>query len=549
MPFTNHAGTPFAPGLLPIIPADAELTDGSSIPDKSKGKTPGFRTPAGKWYGHKDWTKHTLKDDREHQRKIFAKWDVWYPGGKPIIGLNARLFPAIDIDIDNLFAETARDIAFEVFGPTIVRGRPNSRKILLMYRLDQSGPFITKQRHDYCDPDGNEFKVEILGKGQQYLIEGRHPSGVDYAWVDGKTPLMVGADQLPKITFDQVFLFLRKLEEVFAFGGIKRVGPKGLSGASSSGEELPVGPDHPDRAPSIEMVVDALGHLKANDPEFKSRDDWEVFLRALKTAVGGNEDFYDDHYLPWNLEHPDNEEVYIRQQWESHRTSCVGWSLVAALAGAKGYTGEVLRYFDNLSKKGGEAGSDSDGTDSKRQAGPANATSGQPSAPRSADSELVIANKFVDQHARKDWIFVPTSRTGGIWKTFENGMWVDGHGGALLAVAEECAKVGDRIRTSASATQAQLTLARNLTGTHAAQNVLCLVRNSRRMTVPRPELDNHPMLLGVPGGYIDADGNLREPDPSLLITKCAGLAPVQGAPCPQWESLVQSRCGQRLATR
>lgn len=350
MGFQSYTGTHFAPWLLLIIPADATLSEQSTLTVNDLGKIPGFRTDAGEWFGHVGWTKHRMKDDREHQLKIFAKWDGWYPGGNPTIGINARLFPAVDIDIDNPFGEIVRDIAFDVFGPTIVRGRPNSKKMLLMYRLHQPCDFITKQRHVYSDPDGNEFAVEILGKGQQYLIEGRHPSGVDYAWVGHKTPLVVGTDELPMITPGQVFLFVQKVKEVFGFGDIKPVRPKGsgLSGSRGGGEERPIGPDHPDRAPSIEMVIDALGYLSATDPEFESRDDWEVFLRALKTAAGGDEDFYDDHYLPWNLKHPDNEEAYTRQQWDSHRTSQVGWSLVAALAGAKGYIGEVQRYFDDL---------------------------------------------------------------------------------------------------------------------------------------------------------------------------------------------------------
>jgi len=350
MSFANFERTLFAPWLLPIIPVGAPLTSGSTVPEKNKGKTPGFRTNHGEWYGHADWTKHALTGDPKRQHKILGAWDDWYPDGQPIIGINARLFPAVDIDINNPFAETARDVAFDILGPTIVRGRPNSQKKLLMYRLRQPGYFITKQRRVYSDPDGNEFAVEILGKGQQYLIEGRHPSGVDYAWVGGKTPLIVGPDELPEITPDQVLLFVRRLDEVFGSGGIMPVKPKGLDlgQRSGSGSETPVGLDHPDQAPTIEMVVDALSYLSANDPEFESRDDWEVFTRALKTAVCGNKDFYAEYYLPWNLEHPDNDETYIRQQWDSHRTSRVGWSLVASLAGAKGYTGEVRRLFSDL---------------------------------------------------------------------------------------------------------------------------------------------------------------------------------------------------------
>jgi putative DNA primase/helicase len=46
--------------------------------------------------------------------------------------------------------------------------------------------------------------------------------------------------------------------------------------------------------------------------------------------------------------------------------------------------------------------------------------------------------------------------------------------------------------------------------------------------------------MGVPGGYIDPDGKLRGPDPSMLLTRTAGVRPDFDAKCPRFDKLVRS---------
>jgi hypothetical protein len=80
-----------------------------------------------------------------------AIWDSWYPEGHQTIGLQARLFPGIDLDINTEEqAMIAKNLAFEIFGETVLRGRTDgSPRLLLPYRFAEGTPPITKIRQDY----------------------------------------------------------------------------------------------------------------------------------------------------------------------------------------------------------------------------------------------------------------------------------------------------------------------------------------------------------------------------------------------------------------
>src|SRR5579864_8357807 len=135
MSFADYAGTPFAPWLLPIIPVGARLSQRSEIEDDNVGKIPGqFYPHAGVWSGFGGWTRF------DGAEKALPAWDSWYPDDHQTIGLNSRLFPGIDADVNASYqAFVVQLIAFRVFGETIVRGREGSPRQLLMYRLHQPG--------------------------------------------------------------------------------------------------------------------------------------------------------------------------------------------------------------------------------------------------------------------------------------------------------------------------------------------------------------------------------------------------------------------------
>jgi hypothetical protein len=97
MSFQSYRDTVFEPWLLPIILARSKLTEGSKISDGKLGKIPGDYNPnTNLWCGRANWTAEQLPAGSH----VPAIWDSWYPEGHQTIGLQARLFPGIDLDID-----------------------------------------------------------------------------------------------------------------------------------------------------------------------------------------------------------------------------------------------------------------------------------------------------------------------------------------------------------------------------------------------------------------------------------------------------------------
>jgi len=224
MSFQSYCGTAFEPWLLPIIPADAKLSEASTISLDKLGKIPGLYKPGtGDWRGFADWTARPLPHNKA--RQILAIWDNWYPKGHQTIGLKSRHFPGIDLDVNTAEqALIAKNLAFEIVGATVMRGRSDgSPRLLLPYRFSDGTQPITKMRQSYED-DSGEFAIEILGRGRHYLIEGDHPKGGTYVWSSDADPTHYhsmmelpgfGAEQLPEITFEQCLQFLNELKEQY----------------------------------------------------------------------------------------------------------------------------------------------------------------------------------------------------------------------------------------------------------------------------------------------------------------------------------------------
>jgi hypothetical protein len=83
----------------------------------------------------------------------------------------------------------------------LIRRRGNSCRLALIYRAadGQPGKRVTAGLHG---------KIEVLGDGQQLVVDGVHPSGASLYWKDGWGPDTVPRDQLPAATEEQIGAFL-----------------------------------------------------------------------------------------------------------------------------------------------------------------------------------------------------------------------------------------------------------------------------------------------------------------------------------------------------
>lgn len=547
--FQDYRGSVFMPWLLPIIPVGAKLTDGSLITPDKIGKIPGwYHGPQAGWSGLGGWNGKGAANV-----KALQLWDSWFAPRPPIIGLRASRFPGFDLDTEEGWqTEIAQDIAFNTCGKTIARARSDgSPRRLLMYRLDQDRSLPIFKYRRVFDPAGDKpFAIEILGEGQQYLIGGPHAKGGEYVWTDGQTPLSYGFENIPKITIDQVQEFVTELSEAYGLIGVRPAKINRMRGGDvGTGEgALPIDENHPQRAPSDSELTIALGYLSVLDEEFADYDAWERISRAVKTACCGSETFYNIVYEPWQKANPENDD-HIRAKWESHTDSQIGWDYIVSLACRNGFIPSGAGLFEALGPDdaavddtGPRVGSgDAQGDPLSREPSapttpPANGSEGPKRPP---DQERFLADQWVGDVARKEWMLVPYSGTSARWKHFEDGRWADASVGPGWELGGRAQIVSDLIRANPGATKEDLTRARWLVSNNAATALAALAKSHPRIRVPRQQLDAHSWIMGVPGGHVDRQGRLCDPDPSLFITRQAGCAPAPGE-CPRWESLVMS---------
>lgn len=173
---------------------------------------------------------------------------------------------AIDIDVDDAeIAARCRSIVAQQLGEAPIRMRRNSPRCLMLYRAATGTP-------SKIVVAGDAGKVEVLGRGQQFVAFGRHPSGASLEWfpnAPGSEPL----DALPAITEEALFDVLDQIAP--------------LIGATSTTRHN--GEDHSSSDPQADplRIAAALNVIPNN-----SHADWEHWNRvgmAIWRSTGGSE--------------------------------------------------------------------------------------------------------------------------------------------------------------------------------------------------------------------------------------------------------------------
>jgi hypothetical protein len=195
-------------------------------------------------------------------------------------GVLAALAPGLDIDIRIPEAADAIEALarewFEEHGDIHVRfGEPPKRLIPL--RCDE--PFKKIQRR-LIGPDGQEHRLEVLGKGQQYVVAGIHPiTNGPYRWFGGAIE-NIKRNDLPYVRSEEMDRFLDAavalLVERFDFTLINDSEPQTNGGDPHETGQNPQA--------SIERITAALAVI----PNTMDWDGWNGIAMATWRATGGS---------------------------------------------------------------------------------------------------------------------------------------------------------------------------------------------------------------------------------------------------------------------
>jgi hypothetical protein len=314
--------------VIPVMPLDATIGPRSSVSKDDRGKVPGVRK-GDVWYGLQgQWP------DKTPKRTALQKWEGW----GAYIGLQARKLRGCDIDDDDpARADAIEALAVSHFGRGApVRFRRNSgRRLLVIHWKDDAGG-ARKVRLAYKPPDWKKgdplCAVELLGKGQQFVAEGMHKSGVPLEWRNGLHPCDLPIEDYPEIGPVEVDAFFAALLELLEHHGCTLVERASIAG--TPGDRRPIG-DPLLAADDPKMVLQALAGYPCNEEHFKNRDDIVRFLCAVKGALGEHCEDYRANVLEWWSAHPlSKDDSWFDGRWDSIRESELGFSWLDSVTGA-----------------------------------------------------------------------------------------------------------------------------------------------------------------------------------------------------------------------
>jgi hypothetical protein len=316
--FEEYRGTRLAPELFAVIPPGALLSPGSTVDPNDCGKVPGsYNFATRTWSGRRDFLKAFATE------AMINEWSG-YPDSN--IGLRAKYFPGIDFDVDlDWLVADLLPIAQSHLGPSPVRGRDGSPRVLLMYTLASGAEPIKKYSIRFTLPEtaAKEHVIEILGDGQSYVLEGRHREGGGYRWNNGTGPVDNKQEKLSPITVEQMRAFVVAVKDKLAGVGATIVIGKSSEVGSSSrdGQRRKIG-DPALRAYNPNTFASAVRLIPCE--EIHARDEWLKLVVAIKAGCGGSEEFYEAVVLPWCLQYKENTREYVRKTWESIEDAGLG---------------------------------------------------------------------------------------------------------------------------------------------------------------------------------------------------------------------------------
>lgn len=162
---------------------------------------------AGKKPAIRDWSNSNARNAEE-----IAAWAHRYPNAGNTGVVCGRLV-AVDIDVDD---QPAAERILEAILDSVGLDAPvrfgRAPRALILCRTKT--PMKKRASKEFILPNGLAAKVEILGEGQQCVVDGIHPkTGSAYLWKDG-SPMTTAYFDLPEVGEGQLSTMLARSEDI-----------------------------------------------------------------------------------------------------------------------------------------------------------------------------------------------------------------------------------------------------------------------------------------------------------------------------------------------
>jgi P4 family phage/plasmid primase-like protien len=465
--FSRWAEHGFAQDLVLVAPFDAP------------GSAPGKRPVETAWP-----TKIITPED-------IARWSE-IPGN---VGLRSKLFPAIDIDVDDAaVAALVERVAVGLLGRTPRRTRSNSSRRLLPYRL--AGEPFAKAALAFALPDGSDAKVEILADGQQYVVAGTHASGVALEWEPAEP---VAAD-LATISAAQRDELLARLRVELERAGCVLKAASPVSAIAPVHADVAVMPAR-HRADIDRSARRANGYAMKMPPAIEGQEGSNAALDALCriSEVSLTQEIFDAAADAYNARcvPPWSGTEWEHKKAEAKRLHSLGEKFDSTLTVAHGEdeVPEEQRFTD-----------------------------------------LGNARRFVTA-ARGRFLYVHASKC---WMHYDGRRWVRDGARATHELAATVARGLFTLTATATSLEDQKAIADHALRSQRRDRVEAMVALAASalpdLKAEPSDFDDSPDLLNVANGTLDLrTGNLRPHHADDLITKLVPVAFDPDAKAPTWE--------------
>ncbi len=299
--------------------------------------------------------KYPLIEDWSNVEATAKEVRKWANNGYRASGVGILCGNVIGVDIDILDKEISKKVikwCVENLGraPQRVGLAP---KTLFVFRTET--PFSKITSNTYSDFFEDVHKVEILGKGQQFVAYAKHPdTGKSYKWMNGPGISDIPFEELPIITREQASKLVEYFESIApSEWELKSGGHSGKTVGKAQGSFSYNSMEHckPKADKTTEQIEKILKEIRHVADEPGQYTNWSNVGMALWHQYDGNDEGFElwDNWSSGGYEYETCKKE-MRSKWRSFRPTSPNFVTFATVLGVRNDHIAKIKRSETVSK-------------------------------------------------------------------------------------------------------------------------------------------------------------------------------------------------------